>query len=273
MPPRRPGTLFLLEDSRIMTRKDRLSRLINALKIGAANVEKLAKSFDVSASTIRRDLQFLEQNGSIQRTYGGAVLNHAVPEMSFIERMAHFGESKRAIAAKACELIKDGDTIMLDAGSTVCALGLLLKERELHIITNNLMLVPIFEGSTTLDFTIIGGKCRNTSMGVFGSLSLQNIQSFSADFFFTSADGVVADLGLCEVSLEQTILKEAMIRRSAKTVVLADAHKINRAEQHCWTKLPASWTLITDKIMSDEENDLFAFAGATILHAESPNVG
>lgn len=250
-----------------MTRKERLSHLINALKIGAVNVEKLAKNYSVSASTIRRDLQFLEQNGSIQRTYGGAVLNRAVPEMSFVERMAHFGESKSAIAARAYELIKDGDSIMLDAGSTVCALGLLLKERRLHIITNNLMLVQIFEGSTTLDFTIIGGKCRNTSMGVFGSLSLQNIQSCTADFFFTSADGVVADLGLCEVSLEQTILKEAMMRRSAKTVVLADAHKINRAEQHCWAKLPASWTLVTDKIMSDEEKNIFSFAGATVLYA------
>lgn len=255
-----------------MTRKERLSLLINALKLGAANVERLAENFNVSASTIRRDLQFLEQNGSIQRTYGGAVLNRAVPEMSFVERMAHFGESKRLIAARAYDLIRDGDTIMLDAGSTVCALGLLLKERKLHIITNNLMLVPIFEGSANLDLTILGGKCRNTSMGVFGSLSLQNIQSYTADFFFTSADGVVANLGLCEVSLAQTILKEAMMRRSAKTVVLADAHKINRAEQHCWAKFPARWTLVTDKIMSDEEKDLFTFAGATVLHAESNEV-
>lgn len=251
-----------------MNRKKRLSHLIMALANGAVNVEKMADIFDVSASTIRRDLQFLEQKGSIQRTYGGAMLNRAIQEASYIERMARFGESKRAIAARACELIQDDATIMLDAGSTVCALGILLKSRKLNIITNNLMLVPIFEGAQNLDFTVLGGKCRKTSMGIFGSLTLKNLASFSADFFFTSADGVVANMGLCEASVEQTVLKEAMMQRSCQTVVLADFHKINHAEQHYWAGLPSSWTLITDKAMSEEEENQFARAGATVLYAE-----
>ncbi|WP_297322407.1 DeoR/GlpR family DNA-binding transcription regulator [uncultured Bartonella sp.] len=252
-----------------MNRKKRLSHLIKALTKGAANVEKMANNFGVSASTIRRDLQFLAQNGSIQRTYGGAVLNHAAPEISYVERMARFGESKRAIAARAVELIKDGDTIMLDAGSTICALGMLLKQRKVDIITNNLMLVPIFEGATNLNFTVLGGKCRKTSMGIFGSLALKNLEYFTADLFFTSADGIAANMGLCEASLEQTVLKETMMKHASKTVVLADFHKINRAEQHYWAKLPSSFTLVTDKILSEDEKNQFAMAGATVLHAAS----
>lgn len=266
MLPANPERFF--ERNIVMNRKKRLLHLMRALTKGAANVEKMADIFGVSASTIRRDLQFLEQNGSIQRTYGGAVLNQAAQEVSYGERMSRFGESKRAIAARAYELVHDGDTIMLDAGSTVCALALLLKLRKLNIITNNLMLVPIFEGATNLNFTILGGKCRVTSMGIFGSLALKNLDSFTADFFFTSADGVVAQMGLCEASLEQTILKEAMMQRARKTIVLADFHKINQAEQHYWARLPSSWTLITDKVMDEEEESQFAMAGATVVHAE-----
>lgn len=255
-----------------MTRKERLTCLIHAIKVGIVNVEAMAEKFGVSASTIRRDLQQLEKNGHIQRTYGGAVLSQAVPETSFVERMARHSDSKHSIAKQANELVSDGDTILLDAGSTVCALGLLLKERKLHIITNNLMLVPLFEGKTNLELTIIGGKCRNTSMGIFGALAIRNLESFTADYFFTSADGVVPGLGLCEASLEQTILKEAMMQRARNTVVMADADKINRAEQHCWAKCPAKWTLITDKKMDEEEKRLFSIAGATVLEAAPHSV-
>lgn len=250
-----------------MNRKERRAHLINAITMGAVIVEKLAEKFGVSASTIRRDLQFLEQDGHIQRTYGGAVLNHAVPEMSYIERLNHDGESKRSIAALANELIYDDDTIMLDAGSTVCALGRLLVDRKLHIITNNLMLVSILEGAADLDLTILGGKCRNTSMGVFGSLALKNLEHLTADLLFTSADGVVADRGLCEANLDQTVLKNAMMKRAREVIVLADSHKINRVEQHCWVQLPSHWTLISDKGLSDKDKARFEERGAKVIRA------
>ncbi len=253
-----------------MNRKERLAHLIKAIKMEAVNVDNLSEQFGVSASTIRRDLQFLQQHGHIQRTYGGAVLNHAAPEMSYVERMEHYGANKQAIAAIANELIRDGDTIMLDAGSSICALGHLLVERKLHIITNNLMLVPILEGAPHLDLIILGGKCRNTSMSIFGALALKNLEHLTADIFFTSADGVVAGRGLCEASLDQIVLKDAMMRRAAKTVVLADSHKINRAEQHCWADFPAHWTLISDSGMSQKDKSRFEEQNVKVMLANVP---
>lgn len=251
-----------------MNSKERRALLVNDLAMGAVNVEQLAERFAVSASTIRRDLQYLAKNGHVQRTYGGAVLNHAVPEMSFMERMERNGEKKRAIARLACDLIQDGDTIMLDAGSTVCALGRMLVGRKLRIITNNLMLIPILDGAPDLELIILGGKCRNTSMGIFGSLALENLEHMTADLLFTSADGVVAGKGLCEASLEQTVLKRAMIMRAGKTIVLADSRKINRAEQHAWAKLPQHWTLISDSDMSDCDKAAFEAQGAKVFRAD-----
>lgn len=250
-----------------MNSKKRRALLVNDLKKGQINVEEMAQRFDVSASTIRRDLQFLEMNGHIQRTYGGAILAHAVPEISFIERMKHHGDKKQSIAQLALDFIRDGDTIILDAGSTICALGKLLVGRKLRIITNNLMLIPIFENATNLELIILGGKCRHKSMGTFGPIATEALDHMTADLLFTSADGVVAEKGLCEASLEQTILKSAMIKRSADVFVLADSTKINRLEQHAWTKLPAHWTLITDNLMDDQTKIQFEKTGAKVFRS------
>lgn len=250
-----------------MRSKQRRTFLIDELLAGEVNVEQLAERFNVSPSTIRRDLQYLAENGHVQRTYGGAVLNRPAAEAPFVERMGKHGNKKWAIARMALDFIRDGDTLILDAGSTVCAFGQLLAQRNLRIITNNLMLVPILSSMPDIELIILGGHCRPTSMGTFGSLTLEALEHISADYLFTSADGVVAGKGLCEASLEQTVLKKNMIERAYKTIVLADSSKINHAEQHAWVSLPKNWILISDTDMSETEKTAFEKNGARVICA------
>ena len=125
-----------------MRSRERRALLLEALSVGEIDVDDVAARLKVSASTVRRDLQHLSATRAVRRTYGGAILTRHPPETTLTERLAVNGAEKRAIARAALDLVADGDTLILDAGSTVAAFGQLLAKRRLRIITNNLALLP-----------------------------------------------------------------------------------------------------------------------------------
>jgi len=252
-----------------MRSKERRSFLLEALRGGAVDVEDLARRFEVSASTVRRDLQQLSSANAIQRTYGGAILAHAVPEASLSQRQAINGAEKEAIARAAIGLLADDDALILDAGSTVSAFGRLLKGRRHRVVTNNLSLVPVLAEAADIDLTMLGGALRATSMSTVGPLAMDAMGRMTADKLFTSADGIVADRGLCEASLDQVALKALMMRQAREIVVLADATKLSRGDQAFWAPLPNRWILVTDRRATAEQCEIFAAAGARVIRAEA----
>ncbi|MFC3690944.1 DeoR/GlpR family DNA-binding transcription regulator [Chenggangzhangella methanolivorans] len=229
-----------------MRSRERRSLLLEALRSGEADVDDLARRFDVSPSTVRRDLQRLSRENAVTRTYGGAILSQRAPEPTLGERIGVNGAEKRAIARAAVALVQDGETLILDAGSTVAALGALLKGRRCRVVTNNLALLPVLAGESGVELVALGGTIRPTSMSAVGPLAVEGMRRLTADRVFTSADGVVAGRGLCEASLDQVALKSLMMDQAADVVVLADATKLGRAEQSAWAPLPSRWTLVTD---------------------------
>ncbi len=128
--------------------------------------------FGVSASTVRRDLQRLSGENAVRRTYGGAILTTHGREATLGERQAVQGAEKRAIALAALASIEDGETLILDAGSTVMALGMLLRGRRLSIVTNNVALLPFLAGEPGIEVTVLGGGLRANSMGTVGPLAI-----------------------------------------------------------------------------------------------------
>lgn len=249
-----------------MRGKERRALLLEALAAGGVDVDDLARRFEVSPSTVRRDLQRLSQDNAVQRTYGGAILAKAQPESTFGERLAANGAAKRAIAQAALELIEDGDVLILDAGSTVAAFGQMLRGRRLRIITNNLGLLPFLASDPKLELIVLGGSLRTTSMSTVGPLALEAMRRMTADHVFTSGDGVTTR-GLCEASLDQVALKSAMMDQARNVVVLADSDKLGRADQTAWAPLPARWTLVTDASSADARAAELAAAGADVLQA------
>ncbi|KAB1072292.1 DeoR/GlpR family DNA-binding transcription regulator [Methylobacterium planeticum] len=251
-----------------MRSKERRALLLEALGGGEIDVDDFARRFGVSASTVRRDLQHLSATSAVRRTYGGAILARHPPETTLAERHALNGPEKRAIAHAAVALIEDGDTLILDAGSTVAAFGHLLLRRRLRIITNNLALVPFLAKAPGLELVVLGGGFRATSMSTVGPLAVEALRLMTADRAIMSADGVVAERGLCEASLDQIALKSLMMRQSREVIVLADASKLGRAEQNAWAPLPRNWTLVTDLTAPAEQQRRLAEAGARVLVAE-----
>ncbi|MFC3127410.1 DeoR/GlpR family DNA-binding transcription regulator [Pseudoroseomonas globiformis] len=227
-------------------RRTRRDEILQAIASGEVDVGSLAARFGVSASTIRRDLQDLSAQQPIARTYGGAMLVGASRERSLSVRAGQNQAAKAAIAETALRHIKDGETLILDGGSTVEALGRRLGGRRLRILTNNLPLIPVLAQQPEIELVVLGGTVRPISMGTTGPLAEQTLRHVTADKLFTSADGLMPGHGLCEATLEQVSLKSMMMRRAAAVFVLADRSKLGHGGQPFWSPLPGGTTLITD---------------------------
>ncbi|MFC0387173.1 DeoR/GlpR family DNA-binding transcription regulator [Muricoccus vinaceus] len=227
-------------------RRARHDEILAAIADGEADVDALAARFGVSASTIRRDLEALSARRAIARTYGGAILASTAQETTLRARTAQHRAAKAAIARAALDLISDGDTVILDGGSTVEALGRLLQGQRLRVVTSNLPLVPLLADAPGIELVVLGGALRSISMSTVGPLAEEALRHITADRVFMSADGVVPGRGLCEATLEQVSLKSLMMRQSREAVVLADGSKLDRAGQPFWAPLAPGAVLVTE---------------------------
>lgn len=251
-----------------MANASRRALLLDLLRRGEVDVDDVAKRFDVSASTVRRDLRHLAEAEGVTRTYGGAVLTRPADEQSLRQRETVNGPQKEAIARAALACLADDDSLILDAGSTVAALARLLVDRRHRVVTNSLILVPMLAEAPGIHLTVLGGAVRTTSASTSGHQAVEAMRRVTADKLFTGADGVVAGRGLCEASPEQAALKETMMAQARDVYVLADASKIARASQQHWAPLPPRWTLVTDAAADEDQCSAFAAEGARIILAE-----
>nr|WP_306294846.1 DeoR/GlpR family DNA-binding transcription regulator [Pseudomonas umsongensis] len=144
------------------------------------------------------------------RTYGGAtaVVGVHEPEASLEERKTSQWEQKEAIALAAAAHVQDGDTVLLDGGTTCAALAHhLCARQDIHVVTNNLLAVMTLASAPGVRLTLIGGDLRGSSMSTLGPLAELTLRRLSVDKAFLGADGVVAEFGLCEASAQQAYLK------------------------------------------------------------------
>lgn len=259
-----------------MNSKQRRAKMHEAILAGQGGVDELAQQFDVSPSTIRRDLARMAEGGRLVRTYGGAAPGGITGEQGVGERERLARAEKTAIARAAADLVRDGDTVILDAGTTCGALARQLRDhRELTVITSGLSTVEGLMGAEDVDVVLLGGSMRALSRGTIGPLAELVLRRLTARVVFLGADGVVAGRGVCEASTAQTTLKELMIAQSDHVVVLADAAKLGQAASRSWTPLDRPWTLVTDDAATPEQLAPFrALDNCTIrlastVHADS----
>lgn len=207
--PRRQQILHLLEEN------------------GSLDVGELADRFAVTVVTIRKDLDELEREGLLQRTFGGAVFTHRSRfNRSFLERVRQHQREKRAIATAALEYIKDGDTIILDAGSTTLVLAQILKEqtRSAFIITCSVP-VALELSSAGYDILLLGGMVRNKSLALLGRETLAMLDRYRADKAFLGSSGFTVEKGHTTPNPDDAQIKEAIMKVSKEIYVLVDSSK------------------------------------------------
>ena len=234
------------------------------------SVDELAARFDVSTSTVRRDLEAMTKSGEIVRTYGGAQTAGA-GERSLRERESIATRQKFAIGRLAGSFVAPGSVVILDAGTTVGSLAKNLMYREdITVVTNGLTTTNVLEHSDGVELIVVGGTLRHISSGFVGPLAERAIAGITADAAFLSADGVSATRGLCEGTPEQASLKRLMVENSGTVYVLADSSKLGLNGSHWWTTLDKPWTLITDDEATEEQLRPFRALGHVTIRVAAP---
>ncbi|QUH03627.1 DeoR/GlpR transcriptional regulator [Saccharopolyspora erythraea] len=245
-------------------RRDAIVEL--ATTSGLASVEELSATFGVTASTIRRDLQALESAGQLARTFGGAMAMAAHPEASLRQRTGEEFDAKRAIAAWAAAQVGPGETVLLDSGSTTGALAHELRHaRDLTVATTGLTALQELANAENVHVECLGGTLRHLSQGFVGPLAEAALTRMTFDRAFLGADGVTAEDGICEASLQQTRLKELMAQRAKRVYVLVHAAKLGRRPFHAWAALPDRCTLVTDTKAGDAAIKPFRARGIEVV--------
>src|ERR1700757_4941798 len=250
--PRRQQMLDLLEET------------------GTLNVSELAERFGVSVVTVRKDLDELGAEGLLERTFGGAVFSHRSRfNRSFLQRALEHRHKKRAIAAAALEYVQDGDTIILDAGTTTLALAQVLKEhvKSVFVITCSVP-VALELSSAGYDILLLGGMVRNKSLALLGRETLRIIERYRADKAFLGSTGFTAEMGHSTPNPDGAQIKEALIRIADKTYVLVDSSKYGHNCLTSFVQLRDVHLTITDNGLARSKAKALEAVGARLRIAE-----
>ena len=220
---------------------------------GAVKVADLCERLGVSEMTIRRDLAELEREGVLRRTHGGAISARGRSyEPPFLTRATSNQEQKARIGRLAASLVEEGDSVALDIGTTTLEIARALHEkRNLTVLTNSLHIANILASHPTIRLIVIGGILRPVELSMVGGLAEQSYREFFVDKLFLGVGGLSVEAGLTEYSLEDALVKRAMIKNAKERFVVADASKLNRVAFVHVAALSDVHALITDASADD----------------------
>jgi DeoR/GlpR family transcriptional regulator of sugar metabolism len=236
---------------------------------GAARVRDLAAAFGVSEATIRQDLERLEQEGHITREHGGAFLNTVPVQVGALT--LHHQENmdkKRKIGALAASLVEDGETIILDAGTTTTEIALrLTSRRDLTVITNALNIALTLGATPGNAIHMPGGQFKAPTLSLSGDKSVEYFRNIFAGKLFLATAGVALEAGLTYPSFADLQLKEAMIKAASHVYLVADSTKINKSSFTRLGSLDVIHSFITDSGITDADAEAFRRRGVEVIIA------
>ncbi len=233
--------------------EERRNRLLDLVqRNGFAALPDLASELSVSESTVRRDLDYLEEIGVAQRTHGGVFYTGPSPKLAhFDHRQKTEQEKKQQIAIAASDLVEDGDTVLLDGGSTTYEIAQRLVGRQLQIVTNSLPVANLFASSQTVDLVFLGGYMHNRTGVTLGPYANEMLASLQVRRAILSVAGVDAR-GYYNSNLLLDETEQAMMQSADEVIVAADSTKFGRTSLAKLCDLNAIDTLVVDNQLSDE---------------------
>jgi DeoR/GlpR family transcriptional regulator of sugar metabolism len=245
-------------------REERLRMILNILSQEKKVVVKdLAGKFNLSSSSIRLDLGELESRGLIIRTHGGAIIpnetrNELVLSKNVLkQREETFADEKQRIANAVVDLINDGDSIMIDGGSTNYYIAKMLhQKRGLTIITTSTHILPILSQIKDANIFLTGGLYQREFEDLIGEISLEIISRFSPDKTIMGIDGISIKQGLTTTEPSMALQKRKMTSISRHLIVVADSSKIGKVCLAHVADLSQAKIIVTDKNVS--KNDVVA---------------
>lgn len=244
---------------------------------GQVAVGVLAEQFGVSIDTIRRDLDQLDAEGSLVRTYGGAIslALHSGNDRAVDVRMSIQAAEKEKIGSLAASLVQDGSVIMLNGGTTVLALARHLRnQRNLTVATNNLLVPSELSPAVFRDLYVLGGAVRTVTQATTGPVSLRvstggDELDIRFDLALIAVGAVSTSGGYSTSNLAEAAMMAEMISRSSRVAILADSSKFERQLFARVADLGAVDYFVTDTAPPPELSDAFEQDGVTVITPET----
>ncbi len=192
-------------------------------------INDLSQRLGVSSMTIRRDLALFEKQGLVVTNYGGAYLNKGAGiEPSFALKQGQMAESKQYMAREAAKLVKDGDSVVLDCGTTPLQIVKHLLKKRITVITNSWPVINYIQGNSKIKLVLAPGEYSEISAGVISSMTIDFFKNFCADVVFISTQGFSIEHGATVPDVEDSDVKRSILNSAKKRVLVADHTKFEK---------------------------------------------
>jgi len=236
-----------------------------AVRAGTTEVKQLATRFSVSEMTVRRDLGELELIGRIERVRGGAAVTES--ERPFTETVIEHLAEKERIGAAAAALIEDGQTVMIDVGTTALQLARSLHDRELTVVTTNLAVYEELLHAPAITLVLPGGQVRRNYRSLVGLIAEETLRNMSADIAFLGASGIDRRLVVRDSTVAEVPIKRAMIAAANRSVLLADGSKFGTGAFLAVCQATELDTVVTGTGVSHESRQALVDVGVEVIVA------
>ncbi|MSR79476.1 MAG: DeoR/GlpR transcriptional regulator [Gemmataceae bacterium] len=249
-------------------RRQRVLDLISSK--GFASLGDLSKQLGASESTLRRDLDHWHNQGVIRRTHGGAVfVADSNPLPTLEERFSRQLEEKKQIARAVSDHIRDGDTVLLDGGTTTLEVAKLLVGRPVQVVTNSIPIAQLYSGCRDTDLVLLGGYVYPRTGVALGPLTIRMLDDLHFRLMVMGVEGIT-DKGLFNGNLLLVETERAMMRRADELVVVADHTKIGRPGLAWLCELRDVDTLVVDPAIKPEARKTIIEAGVRLIVSGEP---
>ncbi len=234
-------------------------------KTGAVTYSGMSMDLSVSEDTIRRDIDYLHENGLLSKVRGGAISREKNP-LSFQDRTDFHTTEKEVIAMKVQPLLKAGMTVFMDGGTTVCAVAEYLPANtSLRVITNNIALVPLLGRFKNIEVIVLGGNYDRDTQTNTGAKTCEEATEFVVDIYLMGTCAISKDFGITAAIREDGAVKRAMLKGSKSVVVLSNSKKIGINEAFVVCDLQGINVLVTELPSDDAKLDDLRFKNLKII--------
>ena len=218
---------------------------------GSVQVSRLADRFGVSAQTVRKDLRYLAERGVMARAYGGAidsgVIGNGTPaEPNYEAKSTSYLAEKRRIGVRAAALIKPGDTVAIDSGTTAIQLAKALPDIDITVVTNDYGVLTALASKPNINLVMLGGELRRRNMAFYGGLTVEALDALHVDKLFLGVDGFDLERGITTHYEPEALLNRKMVEAARVVIAITDSSKFGKVCLHRIIPVTALNMLITD---------------------------
>jgi len=240
---------------------------------GRVTVDNLARRFDVSPQTIRKDLNELCDGKFMARVHGGAVLAFGLENVGYDARRAIAREEKDAIGRHAARLIPENCSLFINIGTTTEAVAQHLRQhRELLVITNNINVASMLRPYAQIEVIIAGGVVRRSDGGIVGETAVDFIRQFKVDYAVIGASAIEEDGALLDFDLREVRVAQAIMSNARHIVLVADSTKFARSAPARIGHIAEIGTFVTNRIESEAFRSLCHASNTMVIETELASV-